>query len=1205
MGFRQECVYTGVVGAEVGGLFHHEPTGLVVRVLRIASVPQVFVHVNAPPTSDGGESHTGEHLLLGKGSRGRALAATEEMSLVESTAYTAPSEVCYSFSCAAGQETFFRILEQTLEALLLPDYTDEEIRREVCHLGVVEDPTTGALTLEEKGTVYTEMVASNEKRWIVFHELARRLHGRDHPLGYQSGGAPEAIRRVTPEMIRAFHAAHYHLSPNLGLVVSLPPAIPTDTFLGRLAAIVGRLADEPEHAARPRREVPLPPSRPEAGRDLVRVEYPNANPHDTGLALFVWPLVASGQVEPHLLRRLFLEALADGETSVLHRVLIDRSTRRLDVHAARVWGGLEVARVGEGAMAGLTGYAGHVGAASPAALEERVRGVERVVRDELARLGALAPGHADLVAFGRKAETRLIDLARGLKRRLSMPPQFGSRGAGGGWWLDQLRLVDRQGGASRSVLLEGAVAATRRRLDGGDNPWTRVIADLGLSSPPFVGVSVPSPDEVTRRAEAREARLRAAEAALVARRSGPLDAALRAEKLAQDAATGELERAQASAPRPALVPDVPRTLDDDLSWSLERTGGVPTLRARFDDMSAVEVVLAFSLAPVEPRDLPLLPLLPSLLTSTGLRDPRTGERLAYDEVRERLDREIADLAVYFELQPEAGRLELVALAAGTDEDEGRLAVGWLERCLFEADLWPESLPRLRDLVDQAAKGLRASLGGAEEGWVRNPAWALRFQDDPLFLSAACTFTKLHHLFRLRWLLEEPPADEDAERSAMLLGVLDAVLGLQGADALEPLGRGLREGRWPEALTADGALTPLLEPLTGDDARVWAGRVGAPLVEALATLRRDLPAATEVADLVAASRLAAEALAVDPAEVLARARALARAVLRTAGARLVLTGRPATVDALRPDVERLLGRVREASGEPPATGVDVAGTPPVTVDAVDHLLAALRARPERRTARRAGGRGAGVVTARARARAGLPADGEAPALWGLVHETGSTGVLVLSADLGGQASVARDDLLDLLSASIGAGGGPHAFFMNTWAAGLAYSNGLRAAPVWGRVSYYAERCPDLVQTMRFVVDLARDPARHDDPWLLEYALAQLVTGTRVGDRFEARARGMASDLTDGVLPERVRAQREALLDLARGAGAWAAVAPRRLDALRRVLVGLGAPPDGRAAHGSVLLAIAPERLLAGWSEHVQASEPEAAVHRVWPADFWLV
>ena len=43
-----------------------------------------------------------------------------------------------------------------MDALLYPDYSDEEIRREVRNFGVDEDPQDGSLRLEEKGTVYNE-----------------------------------------------------------------------------------------------------------------------------------------------------------------------------------------------------------------------------------------------------------------------------------------------------------------------------------------------------------------------------------------------------------------------------------------------------------------------------------------------------------------------------------------------------------------------------------------------------------------------------------------------------------------------------------------------------------------------------------------------------------------------------------------------------------------------------------------------------------------------------------------------------------------------------------------------------------------------------------------------------------------------------------------------------------------------------------------
>ena len=46
-----------------------------------------------------------------------------------------------------GQGAFLELLEAKVGALLYPDCSDEEIRREVCHVGIFDKGV-----LEEKGT---------------------------------------------------------------------------------------------------------------------------------------------------------------------------------------------------------------------------------------------------------------------------------------------------------------------------------------------------------------------------------------------------------------------------------------------------------------------------------------------------------------------------------------------------------------------------------------------------------------------------------------------------------------------------------------------------------------------------------------------------------------------------------------------------------------------------------------------------------------------------------------------------------------------------------------------------------------------------------------------------------------------------------------------------------------------------------------------
>src|SRR5918911_33798 len=112
----------------------------------------------------------------------------------------------------ARSDVFFKLFERQMDALLHPDYTDEEIRREVRNFGVTENPEDKTLRLEEKGTVYNEMVSSMDQADSrLYRELGLALYGKQHPLAYNSGGDPAALRLLKPEDIRRFHDANYHL----------------------------------------------------------------------------------------------------------------------------------------------------------------------------------------------------------------------------------------------------------------------------------------------------------------------------------------------------------------------------------------------------------------------------------------------------------------------------------------------------------------------------------------------------------------------------------------------------------------------------------------------------------------------------------------------------------------------------------------------------------------------------------------------------------------------------------------------------------------------------------------------------------------------------------------------------------------------------------------------------------------------------------
>ena len=129
--FEASTVYLDAAERPLGARFIHRPTGFQLDLLQIESVPQAFTWVKTFATSNQGEPHTQEHLLLLRGVRGRTLSTRQSMSLVAHSAYTESWRTSYVFNTAAGVDAFFDIYAEQQRAMLHPDYSDDEIRLEV------------------------------------------------------------------------------------------------------------------------------------------------------------------------------------------------------------------------------------------------------------------------------------------------------------------------------------------------------------------------------------------------------------------------------------------------------------------------------------------------------------------------------------------------------------------------------------------------------------------------------------------------------------------------------------------------------------------------------------------------------------------------------------------------------------------------------------------------------------------------------------------------------------------------------------------------------------------------------------------------------------------------------------------------------------------------------------------------------------------
>src|SRR5687767_11038448 len=322
-GFRTEALYLNDSDKPFGARFRHVRTGFTLDFLQMQSVPQSLTWVNSFPTSDRGEPHTQEHLLLGKGNVGRAHSGLESMSLAGSTAFTMQWRTVYQMHTAAGPEIFYKLFESETDSLLHPDYTDEEIRREVSHWGVSEDPADKSLSLEEKGTVYQEMASSYERPINrLFRNANFMLYGKDHPLALSAGGWPGAIREMKPEHIRRFHADNYRLG-NMGMVASFPKEMPLVDVLRRLDQILNRLEPRQEKR-RFSSEADLPAPRPAPAGQIELVQYPHKNEQQPGWMMFTWPATRDLDTQDKTLLNLFLQNVAATPLPTSTRCLLIR-----------------------------------------------------------------------------------------------------------------------------------------------------------------------------------------------------------------------------------------------------------------------------------------------------------------------------------------------------------------------------------------------------------------------------------------------------------------------------------------------------------------------------------------------------------------------------------------------------------------------------------------------------------------------------------------------------------------------------------------------------------------------------------------------------------------------------------------------------------------------------------------------------------------
>jgi Zn-dependent M16 (insulinase) family peptidase len=1142
-GFKVTTLYLNDADRPMGARFVHRKSGFTLDLLRMESVPQGHTWVNSFPVSDQGEPHTQEHLLVGKGKKGRAFAGLDTMWLSTSNAYTEQWRTSYTFYTSAGAEVFFKLLDAELDALLNPDYTDEEIRREVRNFGVTENPDK-TLRLEEKGSVYNEMTSSSGNSYDRLFRLGGQLvYGEKHPFSYNSGGEPSGIRTMRPLDIRSFHDNNYYLG-NMGSIIAVPPSMPLGSTLARIDTILSKL--QGSSPTRPPMRVEDQPKPASAAPGMIAfAEYPNKNAQQPSPVMVVWPALGDLDANESLLADLFFSNVAGDATTNLYKKFIDSKTRTLDVGAKSIGSGVAI-------EPGRSSYILLNDVDASNLTKEKLEEIRKAVTAELARIAAFEDGSPELAEFNNRIAGRVVETRRALSKFVNSPPRFGFRNTFSEW-MNQLLALEKTPGFKKSLTMKPELAAVNALLASKKNFWRDSLKKWGLAggAEPYVLAAKANSEIVTREETERLARSNA-EAARLAAQYNVTDAqeAIKRYGAESEAGSAKIDADAKSVVAPRFVDNPPMTIDDQLQYKASKLAhDVPIVASTFENMSSATTGMALRLDGLPPDDWRYVSLLPLLLTRVGVID--NGQPVSFDLMTERLRKEILSLNATFSTSYRTGRVELMVRGAGNDVAEAQRAIAWMRLVLEHPDWRVENLPRIRDAVDQSLSSLRNTMQGSEESWVNNPPDAYRRQDKPLLLAATSFLTRTHNALRLRWMLKETaPADREAI-SAYLKALGRAAKSASRADL--------------KALIAGKDVPASLQPLADSLAQLPAGAkmIAADALRDLDLTLVEIPDASLAADWAQLCDDMRDDLLTPPAQVLARLDSIRQRLLHAANARLFVVGSSATQKALETPIAAMVGALDPAPVERPM----------------------VKLQP--------------LVEARLRQRGAITGT---PVFVGLLAPNMNGGVVHTSVPGVTYADFAdREKQLDYLTTRLYAGYGSHGVFLKTIGAGLAYSNGIRGGISSGRLGYYAERTPELPQTIRFVAGVVKDSTR--DTSLADYTVAQAFAELRAAQPYESRAEEMANDLADGQTPENVRKFRQSILELRKDPNLGNLLFDRKDAVYARIFPGY--TPDWKPVADSVYFVIGPDKQLDAYEKYLQStSGPEAKLVRLYPRDYWM-
>ncbi len=893
----------------------------------------------------------------------------------------------------------------------------------------------------------------------------------------------------------------------------------------------------------------LPAKSPAPAGTIKATDFATANAQQPATMLFAYPADRKLDLNDRVLLDVFLNVFAGSPTTNLYKKFVDSKTREVDTGAQGVYSYVDDVQ-------GFPVYVGLSDVPTANLTSDKAAVYRQKIAEEFAKVAAFKDGSPELKEFNDRFANALIDYRRNLSKFVNTPPGFGFRNGGNGYgWMMLSRYLNADPAFRKSVTYRPQVENAQKLIASGRNFWRELLPKWGLAdTQPYVVYGRAEPKLIEQEQTEKNARASTKAAELKTKYGvGDDQDAIRRYRADYDATTAELEKLDKGV-EAKFIDNPPLSLDPQLDYKDVAVGPVKMGVSTFDNMTGSTTGISLRLDAANDNELVYVSLLPALLRNVGVI--KDGKAISFDEMSEMIRKEILSLETNFTGFAAVGRNELTIRGAGNDPAESERAVRWMKLILENPNWTRENLPRIRDVVEQQLSGFRSRMQGSEESWVGDPADAYRYQSDPRYLAAFSFLTQAHNAHRLSWMLKDAGSADDKKAIDGFLSALAKAKGSRAElDAMLIAMLGAGDGKTTVAQTLQQHI---------DAAAKLPAKAGKLAKDAATDLQQslnDIPDNSLTADWAYLCDEMRADLAQGPDNTLADLQTLRKKILNANSSRMFYIGGSATRAKVEPAARDLVDGLSTTAGAKPAMA---------NARSIDIRLA------ER-----------------------IP--GAAPIYVGLMAPNMTGGVIQNSATLTDYKQIDRDHILDYLAAKLYGGGGNHSVFSKTIGAGLAYSNGVSSSPSTGTINYYAERTPEMPQTLKFAIGEVKRPM---DQKLDDYVIAQVFYTSRSSSPYEVRGEAMAANVVDGLTPDVVAAFRKAVLDARKIPELSAELYKRKDRVYERILPGYGV--SARNIVGRNFFVIGPEKQMAAYEAYLRSVEgQDVQLYRLYPRDFWLV